>query len=117
MAAPIQIEQAFAIILKEAGTAIIEDCSLTEAAGRTLARDIPADRDLPPFNRSMVDGYAVFSSDTRSAPDVLEVVEEIQAGAQPQKVLSPGQAARIMTGAPLPAGADAVIMQERTDIP
>lgn len=117
MSAPIPIEQAFAHILNNAGSAPVVRVPLTEALGCVLAEDINADRDIPPFNRCTVDGYAVFSSDTRSAPDVLEVIEDVPAGKTPTRVLSPGQAVRVMTGAPLPAGADAVIMQERTDIP
>lgn len=117
MPPPIPIDEAFARVLKHAGSAPIRSVALAQALGHVLAEDVKADRDWPPFNRSMVDGYAVFSSDTRSAPDVLEVIEEVPAGKLPQKVLSPGQAIRIMTGAPVPAGADAVIMQERTEIP
>jgi molybdopterin molybdotransferase len=117
MAAPIPIERAFALILSNTPPAPIERVALNASLGCYLAEDVRADRDLPPFNRSTVDGYALFSSDTRSAPDVLEVIEEVAAGAMPQHALSPGQAIRIMTGAPLPAGADAVIMQERTDVP
>src|ERR1700716_4134390 len=114
MAGPIPIEQAFAHILNNAGSAPVVRVPLVEALGCVLAEDVKADRDIPPFNRCTVDGYAVFSSDTRSAPDVLEVIEDVPAGKTPTHVLSPGQAIRIMTGAPLPAGADAVIMQERT---
>ena len=117
MAAPIPIERAFALILSNTPPAPAEPVALSASLGCFLAEDIRADRDLPPFNRSAVDGYAVFSSDTRSAPDVLEVIEEVPAGKTPQRALAPGQAIRIMTGAPLPAGADAVIMQERTGIP
>lgn len=117
MAVPIPIETAFAEILSHAGSAPPAHVPLKEALGCILAEDIRADRDWPPFNRSAVDGYAVFSSDTRSAPDVLEVIEEVPAGKSPARVLSPGQAIKIMTGAPVPAGADCVIMQERTEIP
>jgi molybdopterin molybdotransferase len=117
MAGPIPIESAFAEIMSHAGAAPITRVPLTEALGCVLAEDVKADRDWPPFNRSAVDGYAVFSSDTRSAPDVLEVIEEVPAGKTPTRVLSPGQAIKIMTGAPVPAGADCVIMQERTDVP
>ena len=117
MAAPIPIEQAFAHILAQSGLAAIERVGLREALGHYLAEDIRADRDWPPFNRSSVDGFAVFSPDTRSAPDVLEVIEEVAAGTAPTRALAPGQAIKIMTGAPVPAGADCVIMQEQTAIP
>jgi len=114
---PIPIEQAFARILAECALAPVERVPLTEVLGCFLAEDVKADRDWPPFNRSSVDGFAVFSGDTRSAPDVLEVVEEVAAGEAAKRALSPGQAIKIMTGAPVPAGADAVIMQEQTEIP
>jgi molybdopterin molybdotransferase len=117
MAGPIPIEQAFAHVLKQAGAAPSVRVPLNDALGCFLSEDIKADRDWPPFNRSAVDGYAVFSSDTRSAPDVLEVIEEVPAGKTPSRALSPGQAIKIMTGAPVPAGADCVIMVERTEIP
>src|SRR5258708_10567731 len=113
----IPIEQAFALILSEYAVAPVERVPLTDALGCFLAEDVKADRDWPPFNRSSVDGFAVFSCDTRSAPDVLEIVEEVAAGQAAKRALSPGQAIKIMTGAPVPAGADAVIMQEQTDIP
>ena len=113
----IPVERAFALILEHTPQAPIVRVPLTEALGHYLAEDVLADRDLPPFDRCTVDGYAVLASDTRSAPDVLEVIEEVAAGASATKPLKPGQAIRIMTGAPLPPGADAVIMQERTSIP
>lgn len=77
--------------------------------GRVLAEDIVSDLDSPPFDKALVDGYAVQSGD---AGDRV-VVAEITAGAEWSRPLSPGEAARIMTGAPLPPGADAVVMQER----
>ena len=82
-----------------------------------LAEDVRADRDLPPFNRSTVDGFAVLASDTQSAPDVLEIIDEVAAGQASAVDVTKGKAIRIMTGAPMPRGADAVIMQERTEIP
>ena len=117
MATPIPIEQAFSLILKHAGQTPQVEVPIQAALGHYLASNVLADRDWPPFNRSMVDGYAVFSSDTRSAPDVLEVLEEVHAGSEATRALAPGQAIKIMTGAPLPAGADAVVMQEQTGIP
>lgn len=117
MASPIPIERAFALVLEKSGLAAPATVPLSDALGCVLSEDIKSDRDWPPFNRSMVDGYAVFSNDTRSAPDVLEVIEEVPAGKSAARALAPGQAIRIMTGAPVPAGADCVIMQERTDIP
>ncbi len=81
-------------------------------SGRRLAVDVTADRDSPPFDKSLRDGYAVRSTDRFD--NALRVVEEIPAGAVPRKELGPGECARIFTGAPIPAGADAVVMQEDT---
>jgi molybdopterin molybdotransferase len=82
--------------------------------GRILAESIASDLDMPPFNKSMMDGYAVRSADLPSGTGVLTVVEEICAGQVPRLPLAPGLCSRIMTGAPIPPGADAVIVVERT---
>ena len=96
-----------------------EEVSLMEAVGRTLAEDIRAAFDQPPFPRSPLDGYAVIAADTEGAsaetPAVLKVIAEVDAGGWFEGVFKPGEAVRIMTGAPIPAGADAVIGQEDTD--
>jgi molybdopterin molybdotransferase len=86
----------------------------TTAVGLVLAEDVASDLDMPPFDKSMMDGYAVRRADLAEGRAVLTVIEEIGAGQTPQKSLVPGQATRIMTGAPVPAGADAVVMVERT---
>jgi molybdopterin molybdotransferase len=70
---------------------------------------------MPPFDKAMMDGYAVRADDLAAGPRVLDVVEEITAGRTPTKSVDSGQAARIMTGAPMPAGADAVVMVERCE--
>jgi molybdopterin molybdotransferase len=94
-----------------------ESVGLLSAAGRVLAEAIPADRDIPPFPRSTRDGYAVRAADLGQLPAKLRVVGEIKAGAHsnetPVKV-DRGQSVSIMTGAPVPAGADAVVMVEYT---
>jgi molybdopterin molybdotransferase len=89
---------------------------LLEAGGRVLAEPIHADRDFPPFPRAARDGYAVRSADLENLPAHLEVIGEIRAGAAPAQIpkITPGKAAAIMTGAPAPAGADAVVMVEHT---
>lgn len=96
-----------------------EWCSVLDCAGRTLAEDVRAQSDQPPFDRSPVDGYACRSRDiegaSRENPVSLEVVEEIDAGSWPTRTVGPGEAARIMTGAPIPEGADCCIYQEKTD--
>lgn len=81
-------------------------------AGLVLAADVRADCDLPPFDKSLRDGYAVRSADAGER----RVVEEIAAGAMPSKTVGAGEAARIFTGAPIPGGADAVVMQEDAEV-
>jgi molybdopterin molybdotransferase len=88
---------------------------LEEALGRALAEDIRAQRTLPPWDNSAMDGFAVRSADlTGPLPVRLQVRETIHAGQTPREEVLAGTCARIMTGAPLPAGADAVVMRERT---
>jgi molybdopterin molybdotransferase len=84
------------------------------ALGLVLAEDVASDLDMPPFTKALMDGYALRSDDLRGGARRLAVVEEITAGSTPRQPLGPGQSARIMTGAPLPEGADAVVMIERT---
>lgn len=92
----------------------VETVRLERSLGRVLASDILANRDLPPYDVSAMDGYAVRSADLADAPVTLEIVEDIKAGDMPAKTVMQGQCARIMTGAPVPAGADAVIRVEDT---
>jgi molybdopterin molybdotransferase len=93
----------------------IELASLLDSAGMVLAENIAADRDLPPFRRAARDGYAVRSGDLAQLPAQLRVVREIKAGAaEDAGAITPGEAAAIMTGAPAPEGADAVVMVEHT---
>ncbi len=87
---------------------------LREALGRVLAAPVLADSDLPPFKKSFVDGFAVRSQDVGQAPVKLEIVGIVAAGDLEQPRLESGQAVQIMTGAPLPAEADAVQMVEKT---
>jgi molybdopterin molybdotransferase len=92
-----------------------QSAALSAAAlGLILAEDIVSDLDMPPYDKAMMDGYAVRSTDVSSRGAELAVVGEVTAGRVPQVDVGPGQAARIMTGAPIPAGADAVVMVERT---
>ena len=96
-----------------------ETVSLWEANGRVLAEDIRAVRDQPPFPRSPLDGYAVKSSDLKGAdrehPATLTVIEEVTAGHVGNRQVTSGTAVRIMTGAPIPEGADCIAGQEDTD--
>ena len=89
-----------------------EPVELGEAAGRVLAEDIAADRDTPAVARSVRDGYAVRAGDL---PGELEVIGEVRAGESFRGAVGRGQAVEIMTGAPVPAGADAVVMVEHTE--
>jgi molybdopterin molybdotransferase len=96
----------------------VESVDLTLATGRILASSIVSRVDFPHWDNSAMDGYAVKFSDVRSStpkhPITLEVVEEIPAGYQPQREIQSGEAARIFTGAIVPAGADTIVMQEHT---
>src|ERR1700682_3141421 len=94
-----------------------ETLALLDTPGRVLAEPISADRDIPPFPRATRDGYAVRSADLATVPTRLKVIGEIKAGPPPGQlppVLNRGQAFSIMTGAPVPQGADAVVMVEYT---
>jgi molybdopterin molybdotransferase len=82
--------------------------------GLLLAEDVSSDLDMPPYDKALMDGYAVRSTDLAEGRAVLTVVEEIMAGQTPIRSVGAGQAARIMTGAPIPDGADAVVMVERS---
>jgi len=90
-----------------------ESVPLAEAATRILAEPISADRDYPPFHRSARDGFAVRAADL---PGTLRITGEVRAGEIFPGTLSPGEAIEIMTGAPLPKGADAVVMVEHTTV-
>jgi len=92
----------------------LESVGLGHSIGRVLADDVRANRDLPPYDVSAMDGYAVHSADLAKIPAVLEIIEDIKAGDLPRSTLQAGQCARIMTGAPVPQGADAVIRVEDT---
>ena len=95
-----------------------ERVSLADALGRVLAEDVTAERDQPPFPRSPLDGYAVRAADVAGAskenPAVLHVIGRIYAGYVFDGIVGEGQAVRLMTGAPIPEGADAIIRQEDT---
>lgn len=98
------------------------EVSTSEALGLVLAEDVASDIDSPPHDKSLVDGYAVRSADTNSPPyqegagrATLTVLEQITAGQVPTRAVESGQATRIMTGAPLPQGVDAVVMVEHTE--
>jgi molybdopterin molybdotransferase len=90
--------------------------ALADVVGRVLAEDVVSGEDVPPFANTAVDGYAVRATDLAAAPVVLDVVGEVAAGAPPfDGVVGPGQAVRVMTGAPMPAGTDAAAMVEDSE--
>ena len=94
-----------------------ETVPLAAARGRVVAEDIVAPIDLPPFDNSAVDGFAVRHADLAAAGDTrLKVVDRITAGRAATRALGAGEATRIFTGAPMPAGADTVFMQEDTRV-
>jgi len=116
----ISLEEAVEAVLGCVQSVGREEINLSSALGRIIAEDIYAPLDLPPFNRSPLDGYAVKSGDiARAAPDrpvELEVVLEIPAGSYSPLELKSGQAVKILTGAPIPSGADAVIRFEDVEV-
>ena len=89
---------------------------VAEAGGLVLAADVVAAEQVPPFANTAMDGFAVRAGDTDGAPVTLEMIGTIAAGATLDGEVGPGQAARIMTGAPMPRGADAVVMVEKTEL-
>jgi molybdopterin molybdotransferase len=110
----LRVEEAQARVLEAAAPLGPEIVGLDEALGRVLASDVIATRALPPADTSAMDGYALVAADAATPGADLSVVGTIAAGHPSTRALARGQAMRIMTGAPLPPGADAVVMQEET---
>jgi molybdopterin molybdotransferase len=110
----IPVSEAIQIVLTHTPRLECEASALGDAMGRVLAEDIIADSDLPPFDRAQMDGYAVRAADVANTPARLRIVGESAAGAGWHHEMKAGEAVRIMTGAPVPAGADAVQQVERT---
>src|SRR5205085_3307907 len=110
----IPVAEAIRIVLEKAAPLPSECVPLEDALGRVLAEEVAADTDLPPFDRAQMDGYAVRSEDLRETPARLRLLGESAAGKGWRGTLRAGEAVRIMTGAPLPAGADSVQQVELT---
>ena len=114
----IEMDDAIRIVLENTRPIDTTRVGLGDVLGRVLAEDVHSDIDMPPFDKALMDGYALRGADIASAsqkePAILDVIEEIPAGNVPQKRVESGQAARIMTGAPVPEGADTVVMVEDT---
>lgn len=110
----ISVTDAVRTIIEQTETLDAETVSLTEACGRVLAEDVYADTDLPPFDRAQMDGYAVRAEDVQNVPARLHLAGEAVAGKGWRGKLQTGEAVRIMTGAPVPQGADSVQQVEVT---
>ena len=108
------VAEAIRIVIAHTKHLPAEKVSLPDALGRVLAENIIADSDLPPFNRAQMDGYAVRANDLQTTPARLKIVGEAAAGAGWHNELRAGEAVRIMTGAPVPKGADSVQKVEVT---
>ncbi len=119
MSSYLSVKEAQQRILKVFNVKPVEFVVLEQANRRVLAQDIIANVNLPPFDNSSMDGFAVRTEDvklaTHDSPVILQVVADIPAGISPALTIQPGQAARIMTGAQMPKGADAVVPVEYTD--
>jgi molybdopterin molybdochelatase len=114
----VTLEQAVEVLLKFATPLGVEKVDIASAYGRVLAVDVAAPVDVPPFDRSTVDGYAVVAESTYGAseltPAELKIVCRVEAGEWPRAEVRPGEACEVATGAPLPRGANAVVMVEYT---
>src|SRR5512137_76843 len=114
----ISVEEALVFILKHFSPLEPERVAMLDALDRVLAQDIVADINVPPFNNSAMDGYAVRAEDvamaTKEHPITLRVIGNVAAGYTAQRPVEPGTAMRIMTGAPMPSGADSVVRFEET---
>ena len=111
----ISVEEALARLVAPLVPVPPEQVSVADAVGRVLAEDVAARRTQPPFAVSAMDGYAVRADDVANVPVTLRIIAEIPAGAGFGGRLGTGEAARIFTGAPLPDGADAIVIQEDTE--
>jgi molybdopterin molybdotransferase len=112
--AAIPVDEALAIVLAHTPSLPAEDVLLTDALGRVLAEVVTADQDMPPFDRSAMDGYAVRDADVANTPVTLPVTGQVRAGQHPTQTLKAGEAIQVMTGAPVPPGATAVQPLEKT---
>lgn len=116
MANIITVDEALARVLESAKTPLGEErVTLAQARGRVLARDLAALRTQPPFANSAMDGYALRTADAATGPVTLKVIGEAAAGRALAAAVGPGEAARIFTGAPVPEGADAIVIQENVE--
>ena len=116
----VSLQEAQGILLSHCQQVGTEEVELHDALGRVLSEDLKAGENIPPFARSPYDGYAFRAADTamatREQPVLLSVIEEVPAGYAPQAKVGPGEAVKVLTGAPIPEGADAVEKYEVTTL-
>ncbi|MBX9788704.1 MAG: molybdopterin molybdotransferase MoeA [Pirellulales bacterium] len=108
------VDEALELVLSRVAARPARRVPLGAALGLVLAEDVETDLDSPPWDKSIVDGYAVRAADLADIPAKLRVIDEVLAGGVPSRPLGPGEASRIMTGAPVPVGCNAVVMVEHT---
>ena len=115
----VELEDGLNLLLLQAHPTEAEEVPVAQADGRVLAEDIISKENIPPFDRSPYDGYALIAADTvhasQDTPVSLKVIEEVPAGYAPVHRLNPGQAIKILTGAPVPSGATAIVKYEDTN--
>src|SRR5262245_40292453 len=115
----ISVRAALDLVLRDLPRVGVEQIALSQALARVSAETIEATRDVPPFRNSAMDGYAVRAADIASAgperPTALRILEVVGAGVMPTHAVASGTATKIMTGSPVPDGADAVVRIEDTD--
>src|SRR5574344_320061 len=112
----ISLEEAIEILNENVKTMEVEEVQLIDAIDKVLAEDVYSLINNPPFNKSAMDGYAVMYEDTNESGKVLQVIDEVFAGETSNKEVTVGTAIKIMTGAPIPKGANAVIKKEDVEI-
>jgi len=112
----LSVSEALELVLTHAVPLAPSRVALVDALGCVLASEIVSDIDSPPYDKSIVDGYALIAADIAAAGVRLQIVEEVTAGMMPSKHVERATATRIMTGAPIPRGADAVVMVEQTEL-
>src|SRR5688572_13267144 len=110
----LSVDQALKLVLQHTAPRPAVSVGLIDALGQVLAETVTSDIDSPPHDKSQVDGYALRAADVASPSARLRVLEEVTAGMLPTIAVESGTATRIMTGAPIPEGADAVVMVEQT---
>ena len=112
----ISLEEAIEMLNENVKTMEVEEVQLIDAIDKVLAEDVYSLINNPPFNKSAMDGYAVMYEDTNESGKVLQIIDEVFAGESSNKEVTAGTAIKIMTGAPIPKGANAVIKKEDVEV-